>query len=409
MNYHNKDMTPFDMKKAPSGQNIFLMPVIWGASFFLTRRFRLKITRELRGIKPPYLVIAVHQGFSDYYIAPLTLFPHRACYVSDMEGFANYGKRLYRNIGCIGKRRFVPDVTVVKNIRMALKKNHSAVVFPESRHSNVGTTAYIPQNLGRLAKSMGVPLCVLTVHGSYLANPFWDEERTRTTPMEAHIECLYTAEQLADTDEDVIQSELERRMQYDEYRWQYENGIKITEKFRAEGLHFPLYQCRSCGAVHCMSSKGTELFCVKCGKRWELSENGRLVSDGEEIHIPDWYEWERINAEDSADEDYCEEFSVRIEALPNEHGFVQMGEGKLIHKCDGFTLVYGETEKFFNRRTMESLHTEYNYKGRGACIVLSDKDCCYYLYSSDETFSPMRLQFLSEYFYRNLFHRQTKT
>lgn len=195
-------MTPFDMTKPPVRQYLFLLPLIWGASYIMTRQFGLKIRKiNMKGIKPPYLVIGTHQGFSDYYIAPLALFPHRANYVSDMEGFAAFGEWLYRGIGCIGKRRYVSDYSVIKNIGAALKSGQAVVIFPESRHSNVGTTAYLPKNLGKLAKLMHVPIVTLSVNGSYLANPFWDEEHTRNTRMEAVLECLYTREQLAVTDE----------------------------------------------------------------------------------------------------------------------------------------------------------------------------------------------------------------
>lgn len=114
---HNKkkNWKPFDMNKKPVKQYPFLVPLIWGASWLMTRRFRLKIAKEnMEHIRPPYLVLSTHQGFSDYYIAPLALFPHRANYVSDMEGFAAFGEWLYRGIGCIGKRRYVSDVAVVK-------------------------------------------------------------------------------------------------------------------------------------------------------------------------------------------------------------------------------------------------------------------------------------------------------
>ena len=116
---HNKkkNWKPFDMNKKPVKQYPFLVPFIWGASWLMTRRFRLKIEKEnMEHIRPPYLVLSTHQGFSDYYIAPLALFPHRANYVSDIEGFAAFGEWLYRGIGCIGKRRYVSDVAVVKNI-----------------------------------------------------------------------------------------------------------------------------------------------------------------------------------------------------------------------------------------------------------------------------------------------------
>ena len=45
--------------------------------------------------------------------SPLALRSYRPNYISDMEGFAAFGKWIYRNIGCIGKRRYVPDVTVL--------------------------------------------------------------------------------------------------------------------------------------------------------------------------------------------------------------------------------------------------------------------------------------------------------
>ena len=40
----------------------------------------------------------------------------------------------------------------------------------------MGTTSRIPGNMGKLAKLMKVPVVTLSVHGSYLAGPFWDEE-----------------------------------------------------------------------------------------------------------------------------------------------------------------------------------------------------------------------------------------
>ncbi len=415
-----KDMTPFDMKRPPMKQKWYLMPLLWGGSWLMTRRFGLKITKKnMQGLKPPFLVIATHQGFSDYYIAPLALFPHRANYVSDMEGFAAFGEWLYRAIGCIGKRRYVPEPFVVKNIKYALSKGQSVVVFPESRHSNVGTTAYIPSNMGKLMKLMKVPLVVLTAHGSYLANPFWDEEHTRKVPMEAVLEGVYTAEEVDKLSAQEIQRTIEEKLQYDEYRWQQEKGIQITEENRAEGLHKALYQCKVCGAEYHMKSKGARLLCEKCGVQWELSESGWLeqvkevsgcvaedkkVSDAVQgnceekgIHVPDWYEWQRRNVIDEiATGAYEYEFAVQVEALPNSQGFVTLGEGRLIHSQEGFYLELGNDKLFFDHYSRESVQTEYNYRGKGMAIVLSTRDCCYYVYSKDEAFQPTKLQFAGE-------------
>lgn len=396
-------MTPFDMKKRPCKPSVLLMPLIWGASYLLTRRFGLKIKKTgMKEIKPPYLVISMHQGFSDYYIAPLSVFPHRASYVSDMEGFAAFGDTLYRKIGCIGTRRFVTDVSTLHNVKYALKKNRNIVfLFPEARHSNVGTTSQLPDNLGRLIKYLGVTVAVLSIHGSYLASPFWDEEHTRKTPMEAELRLLYTAEELENVGEAEVAEAVNKALQYDEYKWQYENKIMIAYKNRAEGLSAVLYQCRRCGREFVTCDSGSELFCTECGARWEMSEYGQLVDrdSGEILHIPDWYEWERRNvSEEITAGEYQQEYSVTVEALPNEKGFVPMGSGRLVHGAEGFTLYLEKdgSRLFFGTKNLYTVQTEYNYKGKGKCLVLSTRDCCYYVYCDGKNFNPTKLQFAAE-------------
>lgn len=397
-----RDMTPFDMNKKPMKQQWYLMPLLWGGSFIMTRQFKWKIEKiGMEKLKPPFLVLSTHQGFADYYITPLALFPHRANYVSDMEGFAAFGEFLYRAIGCIGKRRYVSDFTVVKNIKYALDKKQIAVVYPESRHSNVGTTAYIPPNMGKLVKMMKVPLVILSVHGSYLANPFWDEEHTRKVPIKAKLECVYTTEEIAQKSTQEIQKTIQDRLQYDEYKWQQESGIAITEPKRAEGLHHALYQCKRCGENFHMESKGTILSCEKCGTKWEMSELGNLQNEDGNIHIPDWYEWQREQVKKEInDGQYAGDFEVSVEALPNAKGFIPMGKGTLSHKSKGFYLKIAEQELFFDHCSRESVQTEYNYRGKGPCIVLSTQDCCYYIYAEDKQFSPTRIQFAGEYYHQ---------
>ena len=439
----HENMLPFDMSEPPVTVPSLLMPLIWGASFIMTRASHLKIRRVgMDRINSPFLVLSTHQGFSDYYIAPLALYPYKANYVSDMEGFAAFGKKLYRNIGCIGKRRYVPDVTVLHNIGKCFDMGNPVVIFPESRHSNVGTTSLIPKNMGRLAKFFAkkyrTPLVILSVHGSYLANPFWDEEHTRKGKMEATLELLYTAEELLEIDEAVIQEKIEEKLSYDEYEWQHKNHVRFTGKNLADGLHLPLYKCRSCGKKYTMTSHDNRIGCKACRKVWKLSPYGRLYDTaGREYSIVDWYNWEWENAEEelksaieikrrSIPKDTPEsninntsvphtfrQFNVRIEALPNEYGFVKLGGGKLTLDSEAFTLEFPLKKKYnytpsnwtisdgkcaivFPHKTRESLQTEYNYRGRGPAIVLSHQDMTYYIFSDDKDFNPTELQFISE-------------
>lgn len=394
------DVTPFDMKIPPKKQNPFLMPVIWSGSFLMTRKNHLKIKKNLRGVKPPFLVIAAHQGFSDYYIAPLALFPHRANYVSDMEGFAAFGEWLYRSIGCIGKRRFVSDVNVLINLKKCIQRGSIVVVYPESRHCNAGTTSYLPGNMGKLAKYLNIPVVILSAHGSYLESPFWDEEYSRRAPIIAGLECLYTKEELQNTDVDTIQDRIAQALQYDEYAWQKEHQIHLKRN-RANGLHKVLYRCPHCNTNFTMTSDEKSISCQKCLAEWKLSPLGELENKNETRKITSWYQWERSCAIEEWNRGEKKiTYSVHVEALPGSKGFIDFGSGLLELNDVAFVLTLGEYRLIFPHRIRESVQTEYNYKGKGMCIVLSTRDNCYYLYSEDVRFNPTWIQFVAEYLYQ---------
>lgn len=409
-----KDMTPYDMRRRPARQYPILMPLIWGGAFLMTRQFGLKIEKvNMGGIKPPFLVIGTHQGFSDYYIGPLAAFPHRAMYVSDMEGFAGFGNWLYRGLGCIPKRRFVADFSVISNVRYAISKGQSVFIYPESRHSNIGTTSYVPKNMGRLCKLLKVPVVTLSCSGSYLANPFWNESTTYKVPIKATMECIYTTSELEKASETEVQDLIENKLQYDEYDYMHKADFKIKAANRAQGIHRALYICRECGTPYKMHSSGSTLSCGECGTSWSMTEDGWLIKSGDEtktkIHIPDWYEIERSRVisdyEAVGAEKYKKTHKVRVEALPNEYGFVVLGDGELTMDSECYRLVCDDVEGKrqvleFPHKNRESVQTEYDYRGKGEALVLSTKDCCYYLYSKDADFNPTEHQFLGEYLFQ---------
>ena len=190
-----------------------------------------------------------------------------------------------------------------------------------------------------------------------------------------------------------VQQEIEKKLTYDEYAWQREQKIQIRDEKRAEGLELPLYQCIACGTKSRMQTKGKQLYCNSCKAVWEMDEYGTLKQKKvqlqnlspqknvqSQIHIPDWYEWERAQVEaEIQNETYTCDYSVQVEALYNEKGFVMLGEGHLVQTREGFHLTIEGREHFFSSKARESVQTEYNYRGKGPCIVLSNQNCCYYL------------------------------
>ena len=151
------DPTPFDRYKVPPKQNFFLMPLIWLYCFFATRSGHLKIHRKnMERLKPPFIVFGSHHAWMDFYVTPLALFPHRANYVSEMEGFEFFGEWAYRQIGCLGTRKFVNDIALVRNIKRCMERKGIVVIYPEARYANVGTSSELPASVGKLAKNLGV-------------------------------------------------------------------------------------------------------------------------------------------------------------------------------------------------------------------------------------------------------------
>ena len=410
----SNDMTPFDLRERPVRQFLPISMLLWTVSYISTGGPKMKIRKiRMRGLKGPYLVLATHQGPMDYYIVPRLLFPRRANYVSDMEGFANYGKWLYRHGGCIGKRRYTPSVEALLNMKYVLEElREPLVIFPESRHCDAGVTSQFPDNLGALAKYLKVPVVTVTAHGGYLSNPFWDESRTRKVPLSATIEQIFTAEELENASANEVQAAIAARLQYDEYEWQRKNKIRISEPWRAEGLHLPLYQCPKCRTEGRMQSYRNGIFCESCGVYWEMDEFGSLTdhSDSRTVRIPDWYRWERRNVRRqlTANKYQGIDVPVRVEALPNEKGFVELGNGRLRHDAEGYTLSLDDMERASVRALrdvfplripnsrLESTQTEYNYHGKGKCIVLSTANCCYYVYSDAPEFLVTKLEFAVE-------------
>ncbi len=398
------DTTPFDRRRIPPKQNLFMMPAIWLLCKVLTLPYHLKITKvNMQGLKPPFLVLGTHHSFMDFIVTPLTLFPHRANYVSELEGFEYYGEWLYRQLGCLGTRKFVNDTALVKNIRRVMQRNGILVLYPEARYANVGTSSELPPSLGKLVKYLDVPLVTLQMQGNYLQSPIWNLKPRRQARLRAQIKQAMTTEEIRNSSVEEINARIAQELQYDEYRYQLNHHIRINVPFRAEGLEKPLYMCRDCGSEFTMQTKGNALFCTSCGSRYEMNEFGQLVKNGKTIHIPDWYEWERSQVlQEIKDGKYRLDMKVHIESLPNAVNFIDLGEGHLLHTADGFELRfkdYGcikEDTLIVPSKALFSIHTEYDYRGKGECITLSTPDNTYFIYPLEHGFSATKIQFAVE-------------
>ena len=406
----SQDYPRFDMKREPIPTRWFLRPLTWILSAPDVFAHRAKITKtNMDGIRPPYVLLCNHNAFLDFKVATMATFPHRANYVVAIDGFIGR-EELLRQVGCICKRKFTNDITLIRHLLHVIKNGNIAVVYPEARYSLCGTTAVLPASLGKLCKLLRVPVVTLICHGHHINSPFWNLASRKVKPTEAEMTCIYTPEELEAATVDEVNDKLVEMFQYDEFAWQKERGIRTPYEKRAEGLHKVLYQCPHCGTEYRMSSAGDELFCESCGKRWRMTELGELVAEEgktEFSHIPDWYEWERANVrrEVEAGTYSSGELEVHVDTLPNADQFIRLGEGTLVHDMTGFTVRGTDTDgdSFEMLKPVPSLyscHIEYEYLGKfGDCVDLNTLNDTWYIYPHGRDFAVTKMALATEELY----------
>lgn len=368
----------FNMNKKPVKPWRVLMPIEWIGTFpiLLFKKQKLKKI-NCENLKKPYIVLSNHAGFIDFQVNVKATFPNRSHWVISIEEFIGR-EWLFRAIGGIPKRKFTQGPVMVKHILTAIKKNKKIVtIYPEARYSLAGINEDIGKALGKLVKMADVPVVVLNQKGHFLHSPQWNKHPVRKVPLEATFTCVANQDDIRRLSSDEIQKRIEDAFVYDDYKWQYDNKIKITSKKRAHNIHKILYQCPCCHTEFSMNSCDTKLWCEHCGKEWEMDYYGRLNclnGDGVFNHVPDWYRWERENVKEEVyNGTYYFEDQVRIEELVSSKvGFECKGEVKMVHNHNGITLscdIPGQ-EFYLNKpvESMASIHIEYNFKKRGVKI-----------------------------------------
>ena len=388
VNYKNKKY--YNTAKYPIRQPrimTFLLYIVSKIALLFGPKYKIE-KFNMEGLKPPYILLSNHMYFIDFELSAVATFPHRVNNVATIDG---YYRRpfLMEWLGCICKRKFTTDLHLIKSIKRVLQKGDVLCMYPEARYSPCGTTAILPDSLGKLVKMMKVPVVVMLHHGNYLYTPFWNYRKPRkNVPLYTTMTKLLTAEEVAALSIEEINEKIRTAMEYDEYKWQKEQNIIIDEPTRAEGLHKILYQCPHCKAEG-MASEGTKIFCKSCGKIWEMTELGELKAENGETefsHIPDWYEWERgeVRAEIEGG-NYFFEDDVEVYSLPRPWKFEKLGPAKLTHDPERGFVLSGEYngEKYEIERHpsgMYGVHIEYDYcylRPEDCIDISTDKDSFY--------------------------------
>ena len=407
VNYKNK--ARYKPARYPMHQGKFWTGLIWVLSRIMLIGKKYKVEKiGMENLNAPYMMLSNHMHFIDFELAAMGTWPHSVSNVVSIDGYV--GKWfLLEWIGAICTRKFTTDIHLVKCIRHVLQRGDVLAMYPEARYTPCGTLAFLPESLGKLVKMNQVPVVAVVHRGNHLYAPFWNFRSKRKVPMHTPLKLILTPEQIESMSVAQINELLKRELAYDDYRYQKDNGIRITEENRAEGLHQVLYQCPHCLAESKMESKGAKLLCTACGKSWTWREDGYLEADSGETefdHIPDWFSWQRTQVQQQIEAGtYRFEDEVDVRALPHIWGYIPLGKAKLTHDAEnGFTLQghYRGQDYFIQRKPEQtnSLHVEYDFgplKGVDCLDISTENDSFYCIPSKKDVIT--KLAFATEILY----------
>ena len=355
------------------------------------------IGMEKLGKREPCLILMNHSCFTDLLIAETVFAKRPMNIVCTSDGFV--GKNwLMRHLGCIPTNKFVTDFVLVRNMKYAFEKLHTSVLmYPEASYSFDGTATPLPATLGKCLKLFDVPVVMVRTYGAFARDPLYNNLQKRKVDISADVKYLLSPEEIKQKSVDELNDILRKEFTFDNWKWQQENNVKITEPFRADYLNRVLYKCSKCGTEGKMYARGIELKCMKCGAKWDLKEDGTLfeksighwTSDGSRnifSQVPDWFRWEREQVrQELAQGTYKLDVPVEIYMLVNTKAIYHVGEGKLKHDNNGFVLdgCNGKLHYEQSPKASYSLYSDYYWYEIGDMICIGDMKTLYYCFPKE--------------------------
>ena len=406
----NKTKKRFDMYRKPTKPKWYLKIVEFIAApiYMWFCNGRVKTQKAVKKLKGPCLVLASHASFMDFPMLVTGLLPKFTGWVMSVEEFRR-GDWLMYGIGGMPKRKFTHDIVTARHILYYIKQlKQTCTIYPEARFSLCGINEKLDGALGKLCKHAKVPVVLFKAYGNFINSPQWSKHPYRGIRQEAEISLLLTPEQMEKMSINEVQSVIEKAFERDEYKWQVEKNYHTKCQNRADGLYRILYKCPACGTEFKTKSQGIHLWCEHCGSKWEMDTLSRLKgvnTDKGFSHIPDWYRWEREEVrKEVRSGNYKFEDQVRIEDYYSSSvGFIEVGDAKVVHDKNGFTIEGVVDDKPFTINkpvsSMYSLHIEYDFMNKGDAFDIATDNTTYFMFPKTAFNCLTKLHFAQEELY----------
>ena len=380
-------------RKKPMKPQMWLATIVRLVCIPTLRKIKFSYTTERMELvkNQPCLILMNHSSFTDMKLAYGIFYPKKLGIVTSVDAMTGILGKLMRLLGCTPTHKYVPDLSLVKDIEYMLKKNKTSVLmYPEAGYSFDGCATTLPRKMGILMKRLGVPVVTVITQGAFHRDPLYNMLQIRDVKVSAHVKCIATPEEIKEKSVEELDALLDEAFSFDNFAWQRDKRVSIDVPFRADGLHRILYKCPHCGSENRMEGKGIHLTCHACQKQWMMDEYGQMSADEGETeypHIPDWYRWQRACVrKELEDGTYCLDTDVQIAVQVNLNGVCLIGDGHLTHGLDGFHLTGADGKLDYRQSPVFShtLYSDYYWYEIGDVIGIGDNEFSYFCFPKGE-------------------------
>lgn len=240
-----------------------------GLKIMFHYRFDLKYTYEDFNPKTssPYLLIGNHVTQHDPLIVGMVIkrYPYP---VANSFLYTNpiFRWLLTRVVTSISKRKGQSDMQTIRLILNAIQKQKRPVMlFPEGNASYFGEqtpTDFLPT--AKLIKKLNIDVIFAKISGGYLAHPRWGFYRKKGH-YHTHFYKLINAHRLDEMSVASIEKQLEKAIQFNDFKWNQKHQFKYRLKGRADGIEHYLYFCPICQQTQTLQGKDAHIHCKNCG------------------------------------------------------------------------------------------------------------------------------------------------
>lgn len=247
--------------------------------------------------REPYVLLGNHAHRLDPWVVG-TLLTRTIRYMANLEGTSPAKAMFADLVGAYGKRKGAPDYSALKRTLLLGRAGETIGIFPEGDRTWDGRPLTIRPGLGKLLRSLSLPILMARQTGSYLTGPRWAKSGRRGRWI-VEFRTLSREAVLGQSPE-TLERAIRDYLCVDDLKNPSLQDVRFDCAAPAAGIERLLWFCPSCGGEDDIAGISSRIRCRACGASWIVDGNQRLdmgptagsaVADLSDLR--DWTEFQR--------------------------------------------------------------------------------------------------------------------